>query len=123
MDGACLDKAVVEVEPEQGGAHAGLPGHRRVHGAPDRRQRGRARRGVERRRQLARRRRRQRHHQNAHRHGGGRVGVTHMVKMKYHNFTSSLSLLWLCLIGAVLLNYLHWQCTHTVTYIYSHRVT
>lgn len=53
----CLDKAVVEVKPEQGSPHAWLLAHRRRHGALDRRKRARAGRVVERRRQLSRRRR------------------------------------------------------------------
>jgi len=57
----CLDKAVVEVQPEQGRPHASLLGHRRVDGALDGGQGPGARRVVERRRQLRRRRRRQRY--------------------------------------------------------------
>jgi hypothetical protein len=49
----CLHEAVVEVEPEQGGAHAAVQQHGSPHGGVDGDERGRARRGVERRRQLS----------------------------------------------------------------------
>ena len=45
----------MEVKPEQGGPHPGVPADRCRHGAPDGAQRPRARRVVERRRQLRRR--------------------------------------------------------------------
>ena len=51
----CLDKAVMEVQPEQGGSHAVLLVHGGRHGALDGGQRVRARRVVERRRELRRR--------------------------------------------------------------------
>jgi hypothetical protein len=46
----CLHEAVVEVEPEQGGPHAAVQQHGSPHGGVDGDERGRARRGVERRR-------------------------------------------------------------------------
>lgn len=54
MCGTCLDKTVMEVQPEQRRAHAGFAVHGGGHGALDDGHGSGARRVVERRRQLRR---------------------------------------------------------------------